>query len=73
MVLFGQLLSGSGLNFMHAAAVHPAKGRAWEVVCATSEDAEKMKTWAKSKGLTVRVRVGTPEEVAEYERLQEIM
>ncbi len=72
MKLLGLQLSAAGLSFMEARGRHTSDGlHVDDVVCETREDADKVDAWAAREGYPVRARVATPEERAEWKKLQD--
>jgi len=64
MRILGVLLSGSGLPFVSAEAVHRAGRITGTVACETQEQCDAVAVWAAREGLDITMRVATAEEVA---------
>jgi len=72
-MLLGLQLQRAGIPFMSAKAIHSHDGTSVvAIVCETQEDVDRANTWARENGHSVKARVASPEEVAEWRKWQEI-
>jgi len=72
MRLLGVALSGAGLPFISAKAVHRRDGSSdvidGEVVCETQNQCDAVAAWAERDGWSVTTRLATADEVEEAKR-----
>lgn len=72
MMPLGQALSGWGIPFISAKAIHRAGGSQGEVVCETQGQCDAIAARAACDGWTITTRVATGDEIAEAKRWSEL-
>jgi hypothetical protein len=68
VILLGQRLSGSGVDFISAKAIHDRHGMLGvEIVYRSVEDLKRMVFWCADHGIEATHRLATPEEIARHD------
>lgn len=73
-MLVGMALATAGIRFIDVRAVHRSKGPHIELITLRDAKAlEEFNAWAKKEGIPVdEARLATPEEIADFEILEEL-